>query len=315
MFYILDSLGYIEATSSHYIECDNKTCTEYKGTIPSGYSDLDDWVLNANIRAYKINTSGNLIYDEARDESLQKEYANCLIGGNRNLFNNNASVEGAIDSAGNINSSTLSKVTSYIPVKAGQQYKFSYNYETLANEAFRSYCFYDSNKTFYNFIAYDPLNKIITINPTKDGYVRIGYDKNCYNLQLEEGSIATDYINYQTIDGSRVTPNENYSTAEQIIGTWIDGKTLYRKVVSCGNLTNAGEKITEHNITNIKNIVGIKGIAYAPSGTSITIPFVDVSLTNMMGIYANKTSIVIWNGNDRSNWTAYITLEYTKTTD
>ena len=94
--------------------------------------------------------------------------------------------------------------------------------------------------------------------------------------------------------------NEIYSTSEQRIGTWL-GEPLYRKVVNVGNLPNAGEKTIEHNIANIKYIVGIKGIAYAPSGTSITIPFVDVSLTNMMGIYASKTSIVIWNGNDRSN--------------
>lgn len=75
MFYILDNLGYIEATSSHYIECDNKTCTEYKGAIPDGYDSLDDWVLNANIRAYKIDTSGNLAFDSAREAALQEEYA------------------------------------------------------------------------------------------------------------------------------------------------------------------------------------------------------------------------------------------------
>lgn len=79
MFYILDSLGYIEATSSHYIERDNKTCTEYKGSIPSGYETLDDWVLNANIRAYKIDTSGNLVFDSAREAALQEEYANNYV--------------------------------------------------------------------------------------------------------------------------------------------------------------------------------------------------------------------------------------------
>lgn len=73
MFYILDDLGYIEDTSSHYIEKDEKTCTEYTGTIPEGYDSLDDWVLNANIRAYKI-VGGNLTYDADRDAELQEEY-------------------------------------------------------------------------------------------------------------------------------------------------------------------------------------------------------------------------------------------------
>lgn len=73
MFYILDNLGYIEEVSTHYIERDNKTCTEYTGAIPEGYETLADWVLNANIRAYKI-TNGNLVYDANRDAALQAEY-------------------------------------------------------------------------------------------------------------------------------------------------------------------------------------------------------------------------------------------------
>jgi hypothetical protein len=76
MFYILDDSGYIEETSSHFIECKNKTCTEYKGTIPSGYDSLDDWVLNANIRAYKIDSRGNLVFDSAKNTALQAEWAN-----------------------------------------------------------------------------------------------------------------------------------------------------------------------------------------------------------------------------------------------
>ncbi|MBO5843440.1 MAG: hypothetical protein J6Q96_01070 [Bacteroidales bacterium] len=75
MFYILDDLGYIEETSSHYIERDEKTCTEYTGTIPEGYDSLEEWALYANIRAYKLDTNRNLIFDEIRDAELQEEYA------------------------------------------------------------------------------------------------------------------------------------------------------------------------------------------------------------------------------------------------
>lgn len=73
MYYILDEDGYIEAVSSHFIECFNKTCTEYKGTIPEGYETLDDWILNANIRAYKLDDDENLIFDEARAAFLELE--------------------------------------------------------------------------------------------------------------------------------------------------------------------------------------------------------------------------------------------------
>jgi hypothetical protein len=74
MYYILDDLGYIEEVSSHYIERDNKTCFEYTGAIPEGYETLDDWVLNANIRAYKLDGKGNLIFDADRDAALQAEW-------------------------------------------------------------------------------------------------------------------------------------------------------------------------------------------------------------------------------------------------
>lgn len=74
MFYILDDLGYIEEVSTHYIERDNKTCTEYIGAIPEGYETLDEWTLNANIRAYKLDADGNLIFDADRDAALQEEY-------------------------------------------------------------------------------------------------------------------------------------------------------------------------------------------------------------------------------------------------
>lgn len=74
MRYILDDLGYIEAVSCTYIECSNKSCTEYIGAIPEGYETLDDWVLNANIRAYKI-VDNNLVYDANRAAALEEEWA------------------------------------------------------------------------------------------------------------------------------------------------------------------------------------------------------------------------------------------------
>jgi hypothetical protein len=96
MFYILDELGYIEEVSTHYIERDNKTCTEYAGAIPEGYETLDDWVLNANIRAYKLDADGNLIFDADRDAALQEEYntepkePTCYYDGDKYIIPENA---------------------------------------------------------------------------------------------------------------------------------------------------------------------------------------------------------------------------------
>lgn len=73
MKYILDSSGYIESASCNPISCDDKVSQEYTGAIPDGYETFDEWILNANIRAYKI-VNNNLVYDEAKDAALQEEW-------------------------------------------------------------------------------------------------------------------------------------------------------------------------------------------------------------------------------------------------
>lgn len=71
MRYILDSYGYVEeVTFGGYIICNNESCTEYTGKIPSGYDSLEEWNDNANIRAYKV-VDGNLVYDADKDNELR----------------------------------------------------------------------------------------------------------------------------------------------------------------------------------------------------------------------------------------------------
>ena len=75
MRYILNDSGYIETISFNYmVECNNKLCTEYTGTIPIGYETLSEWSENANINAYKI-VDGNLVFDSEEDARLQSLWA------------------------------------------------------------------------------------------------------------------------------------------------------------------------------------------------------------------------------------------------
>jgi hypothetical protein len=73
MRYILDDRGYVKYCSNTYITCENKTCTPYEGTIPDGYETIEEWVQNANIRAYTV-VDGNLVFDAEEDARLQEEY-------------------------------------------------------------------------------------------------------------------------------------------------------------------------------------------------------------------------------------------------
>jgi hypothetical protein len=75
MRYTLNDEGYIETISFlHAVECNNKTCTEYTGTIPEGYNSLAEWNEIAVIQAYKI-VDGNLTYDPDKKNELEKEWA------------------------------------------------------------------------------------------------------------------------------------------------------------------------------------------------------------------------------------------------
>ena len=65
-----------------------------------------------------------------------------------------------------------------------------------------------------------------------------------------------------------------YSTDEQIVGEWIDGKPLYQKTVDLGVLTNG--KVVNHNISNIAQIVDVQGIAFLSNGQTLKLNFVNM---------------------------------------
>lgn len=74
MRYILNNEGYIETISfNNKITCNDKSCTEYTGTIPDGYTSLVEWAENANIRAYKLE-DGNLVFNSFKNDELNYEW-------------------------------------------------------------------------------------------------------------------------------------------------------------------------------------------------------------------------------------------------
>lgn len=70
MRYEIDENNYIVSV---YFNCNSGMCNEYTGTIPEGYSTLEEWAENAIIEAYKI-VNGNLVIDEHREEELQEQF-------------------------------------------------------------------------------------------------------------------------------------------------------------------------------------------------------------------------------------------------
>lgn len=104
----------------------------------------------------------------------------------------------------------------------------------------------------------------------------------------------------------------SYSTAEADTGkTWLNGKTIYQKVVYRSALPNVGTGSYAHGITTIDFLVDLRGIADPGSGNQIPFPRA-TGTTNYIDLYANTTNFTIGTGTNLSTWSAYIFFEYTK---
>ena len=109
----------------------------------------------------------------------------------------------------------------------------------------------------------------------------------------------------------------NYSTEEQVVGTWIDGSTLYQKTFDCGAMPNSTYKYVETGLSNVL-VVNMFGVSVNTSDETNTLPSSNFGTINYdRGLaykYTNNT-ISLYAGYNRSNEKAYVTLQYTKTTD
>lgn len=107
------------------------------------------------------------------------------------------------------------------------------------------------------------------------------------------------------------------TTAEIPCGTWVDGKTIYKKTIYLGALPNAGTKDVLHRINNISYVCGFSGIAYRPSDDSYfqlsNAPHPTSGLATSVNLVVTGTKIIISAGINRSDMTGYCTIYYTKT--
>lgn len=117
----------------------------------------------------------------------------------------------------------------------------------------------------------------------------------------------------------KITKNNTYSTEEQAVGIWIDGKTIYRKVINFGALPNATKKEVQHNISNLEQFIKIEGIAIRQDDTKFSqaLPLVYKNIENAYNtaLGVDTSAVQILTDQDRSMFKGYVTLEYTKTTD
>ena len=113
-------------------------------------------------------------------------------------------------------------------------------------------------------------------------------------------------------------PAHHYSTEEQVIGTWVDGKPLYEKTIDCGALPDSTSKLVEHNISNIDCIANVFGTSQNTT-TKDTLPLSYAhrsQISSQVQMDVTSTYVVIYTAKDNTSYNkTYITIQYTKTTD
>ena len=109
----------------------------------------------------------------------------------------------------------------------------------------------------------------------------------------------------------------SYSTEETIVGTWIDGKLIYRKVFTDPNNSWSAHDNIIGNITNFKEPTSIKAIAFNDMGLSGWVENNEAGESRCYA-YIKSNGEVHFYRNDVRDGTSYpkkVIIEYTKTTD
>lgn len=219
----------------------------------------------------------------------------------------------------------------YCYLEAGKKYTFSCETDATfggSNGTDTVEVFLLKDKAYTTFIHINTNPKTFAVETTGTYFLR--YDVNKYgetqtfwNFQVEEGSVATGYIEAKKFDNS-----ERYFLEEHKIGTWFNGKPLYRRIVSLGashfgtTESTTGKNIEiAHNISDIKDIVKYEDI-WITNGQYRKFPSNYYGNAGWDGHYYCTSEKIcfelgsaIYNRLISDTTSFYITIYYTKETD
>ena len=133
--------------------------------------------------------------------------------------------------------------------------------------------------------------------------------------EAQASQIADDTVVLITDDEEHTQAFDVYSTNEQVIGTWIDGSTIYRKVIDFGALPNTTTKQVAHGITGLDKVISIVGAAHDPTNDYYNpLPSANPGDARYdIGVNVTSTNVIITTVVDMSSYTSsYVIIRYTK---
>ena len=195
----------------------------------------------------------------------------------------------------------------------GTKYKYEIDQNIAGNLGANGF---DINKSFLiKIVISDELDLVEDTETLGTGSPAIAVKGNCVSLgaPYNESIGGRVQINGDLYEGGSST--EIYSTEEQIIGTWIDGKPIYRKTIKVGAINATTEKSIATNTSNIEVVTDIRGMGKLSFGW-IPLNFHNDKQTDSSScVYINTSNNTIRLQSLFNYIDCYVTIEYTKTTD
>lgn len=280
--------GYFNTVNYNNIQLEQGTITEYTPHKKYGYNSQE--------------SMGKIIADDISCKNLFN-------------FNNMKMSYATVDytkktiTFTSFNNATLNNLKDICPdLVVGETYTFSFKTTSTVKYIYLNGSKYTWNNNGAHTITQEDL----------DGYILFygATDTSCTmsDIQIEKGTIATKYTPHKEFNNKQI-----YSTNEQIIGTWVDGKPLYSITIYKPVLINGTEETINHGIQNVKDIWCDPSKSYAiwENGIKNNLPFIHPDVIENSIIVSDFTSTTyrIKSAMDRSNLSGYITFNYTKTTD
>jgi hypothetical protein len=291
------------------------------------------------INAENLNKLNNVVINSTEPTTGEEVW----IQKGKNLFDGLLEL-GAITATGTLDTSTTRiRSVNFIKVNPNTTYTIKVNKYTSSKGTPRLNIISYSNNNVGSFISSTGWNDNTYTFTTKSDckYIKLLFFLNgsssqtlvtsdISSVQLEQGSTATEYEPY--IDKKIYTKNDNgvyeefyneaehnkeiYSENEIRIGTWIDGKPLYRKVI----IGTIGSSLGNYE-TNIYNLhIDERGkfeaYIYDSNNSKHLIGYYN-GTTYIRAYYVKDRAGISIGGNmgNFSNQKYELILEYTKTTD
>lgn len=131
---------------------------------------------------------------------------------------------------------------------------------------------------------------------------------------------GTVYTGDEQKPGKIDLPNglHNYSTEEQVVGTWIDGKPIYEKTFVDFQLVHNTRKCSYSynlNIPDGDKSIKLEFLDQCVVGQPRPFAGIDYPVGGWINYIDNQIHLTIETGTDRSNMVISFVLQYTKTTD